>query len=286
MSNETIFREVDEELRGDRMRQLWNRFGPYLIGGAVAVVLVVAGNEGWSWWQASNAARSSDQFYAALELAETGDIDGAQAALDTVQAEASGGYPTLARFRQASLLAAEGQREEAIAAYDALSTSETNPRLRELALVLSAYLLVDDGNVAAVEQRVGGLVTPDNPMRSPAREAIGLTQYQAGEFDAALATFEDVLSDPLTGPEIRERVQIYAAQLVALGAGEAADEAASQEAAPADADVPAVEAAAATETAAPVEEEPVPEIPAPLASGESAADAPESGEPAADASAD
>src|SRR5687767_14090411 len=116
MSNETIFREVDEELRGDRLRALWKRFGPYIIGAAVAVVLVVAVNEGWTWWQNSNAARSSDQFYAALALAESGDVAGAQESLNGVVAQGSGGYPTLAHFRQAALLAREGNTQAAVAA--------------------------------------------------------------------------------------------------------------------------------------------------------------------------
>jgi hypothetical protein len=249
MSNDTIFREVDEELRGDRMRRIWKRFGPYVIGAAVAVVLLVAANEGWKWWQASSAARSSDQFYAALELAENGDVAGAQTALNTVVTEGSGGYPTLARFRQASLLAVDGKRDEAIAAYDALSTSETNPRLRELALVLAGYLLVDNQDVAAVRQRVGGLVEPSNPMRHAAREAIGLTQYASGDLDGALATFEEILADPLAGQELRGRVQVYAAQLASLGATGPQEEAATE--APADpaaaeteAEPPAVEPAA------------------------------------------
>src|SRR5690606_21918956 len=110
-------------------------------------------NEGWSWWQASNAARSSDQFYSALELAEAGDVAAAQEALNAVVADGSGGYPMLARFRQASLLASDGKTAEAVAAYDAIATTETNPRLREMALVLAANLLVDGGDVAAVQQR-------------------------------------------------------------------------------------------------------------------------------------
>ncbi|HEY9013405.1 MAG TPA: tetratricopeptide repeat protein, partial [Devosia sp.] len=124
MSNETIFREVDEELRGDRLRNLWRRFGPYVIGAAVAIVLLVAINEGWSWWQGSQAAAASDKFYAALEIADGTDVAAAQKAFEDVEATSPAGYATLARFREAGLLAKEGKADEAIAAYDSLATSE------------------------------------------------------------------------------------------------------------------------------------------------------------------
>ncbi|MHB1103671.1 MAG: tetratricopeptide repeat protein [Devosia sp.] len=264
MSNDTLLREVDDELRGDRMRALWKRFGPYVIGAAVAIVLIVAVNEGWAWWQKSNAARSSDQFYAALELAEGTDLAAAQEALDKVIAEGSGGYPTLARFRQASLLAKDGKIAEAVAAYDALANAETNPRIRELALALGAYLLVDGADVAAVRQRVGGLMTPDNPMRNAAREAMGLTQYKAGEINAALEIFEVILNDATASQELRGRVQIFVAQLMAEGAVSSAasatdpagpatpsvsDAPAMEVTPPADAAAPAIEAAPAADAA-------------------------------------
>jgi hypothetical protein len=178
MSNETIFSEVDEELRRERMRKLWRQFGPYIIGAAVAVVIAVGLNEGWQWWQNSNAARSSDQFYAALELAEAGDVAGAQTALDGVVASGSGNYPLLAQFRKAALLGA--------------------------------------------------------------LEAIGLTQYKAGDINGALSTFETIAADASTSSEIRQRVQVYIAQLVAEGAttsdpaADAADAAAAAEPVPAD----------------------------------------------------
>src|SRR5688572_28680334 len=231
MSNETIFREVDEELRGDRLRALWKRFGPYIIGAAVAVVLVVTVNEGWKWWQESNAARSSDQFYAALELAEAGDVAGAQAALNEVAAQGTGDYPTRARFRQASLLAKEGNTEAAIAAYDALATAQTNPRLRELALVLAGSLLVDSGDVAAVQQRVGGLAVEGHPMRNAAREAIGLAQYKAGDLNGALATLQQIMLDGTAGEDVQGRIDIFVRQLIALGATGPSGEAAAEPAA-------------------------------------------------------
>jgi hypothetical protein len=218
MSEENIFSEVDEELRSERMRGLWRRFAPYVVGAAVAIVLLVGANEGWSWWQSSNAARSSDQFYAALDLAADGDIVGAQASLETLAAEGSGEYPALARFRQAALLGEDGKIDESIAAYDALSTSLSNQHLRSLAFIFAAGALVDSGDVAAVEARVGGLISPDNAMRNSAREMLGLTQYAAGDLDAARATFEQIVSEPTVAQQTAQRIQLYIAQLISEGA--------------------------------------------------------------------
>ncbi|UJQ95182.1 tetratricopeptide repeat protein [Mariluticola halotolerans] len=238
MSEETIFTEVDEELRRERMRSIWRRVAPYVIGAAVAIVLLVAGNEGWSWWQKSNAARSSDQFYTAVELAEAGDVAAAEEALNTVIAEGSGQYPLLARFRQAALLASDGQTEEAVAAYDALSTDLPDQRMRALALVLAANLLVDAGDVGAVQSRISGLLAPEDPMRNSAREALGLTQYAAGDIDAARATFEEIIADPTGSMETLSRIQLYLAQLIAEGAADpapvAAPDTAASEATPAE----------------------------------------------------
>lgn len=265
MSNENIFREVDEELRSDRMRKLWRQTGPYIIGAAVGIVLLVAINEGWSWWQRSQAAASSEQLYAAFELADGGDIAAAQAALDELIASGSGNYPTLARFRQAGLLASEGQSAEAVALYDAIANAESNPRLRELALVLAAMQLVDAGSAADVETRVASIAVEDNPLRNAAREALGLAYYKAGDYAATQANFEAILNDPLVQNTQRSRVGFYLAQLLAEGAieTEATDAAAVSEAAPAEGaaaveEAPA-EAASAMNAAAPAADAPAAE---------------------------
>lgn len=266
MSNENIFREVDEELRSDRMRTLWRRFGPYIIGAAVAVVLAVAVNEGWAWWQNSNAARASDEFYAALDLKNGGDLAGAQTALDTIIASGNSGYAQIARFAEAGLLARQGKNAEAVAAYDALGAAEGNARLRELALVLAANVLVDSGDVAGVQQRVGGLTGADNPLRNAAREALGLAQYKAGQLDEARTSFESVLIDPLAASDMRTRMQVYLSQLAAEGALPPEVEASAEEpAAPAaEAPAPAAETAApAAETAAPAADAAQPQAAAP-----------------------
>src|SRR6218665_2483556 len=261
MSNETIFREVDEELRSDRMRNLWKRFGPYVIGGAVAVVLLVAVNEGWAWWQNSNAARASDEFYAALTLADGTDSAAAKEAFDKVEASGVSGYAPLARFRQAGLLVKEGKTDEAIAAYDALSTSESNQQIKGLALIFAAELLVDNGDVAAVQQRVGGLAEAGNPLRNAAREALGLAQYKADDLEAARASFLEIIADSGATQELVGRIQIYVGQLASLGAtGPTVEEINPATAAESVGEAPAMDTAPAME--APAMEAPAMEAPA------------------------
>ncbi|RYE11417.1 MAG: tetratricopeptide repeat protein [Hyphomicrobiales bacterium] len=218
MSNDTLLREVDEELRRDRMRKLWRQGAPFIIGAAVGVVLLVAGYEGWNWYHQGNSARSSDQFYAAAAIADGTDFEAAKTALDGVIATGSGAYPALAQFREASLLAQAGRTDEAVAAYDSLSTSLSDGHLRELALVMAGNLLVDGGDVAAVENRVGGSIAPDSPLRNAAREVLGLAQYKAGQLDAAMTTFTAIVDDPLAARDLTGRVQIYIQQLLAEGA--------------------------------------------------------------------
>ena len=261
MSDDTIFSEVDEDLRADRMRQLWRRFGPWLLGAAVLVVLLVAVNEGWRWYRDSVAAASSDKLYAAMDLLDSGDIVGAQAALNEVIASGSGSYPELARFAQAAILADQGKVDEAVAAYDALANTLTNTRLRETALLLAAQSLADSGDVDGVRSRLAGLLAPDNPFRSVARETLGLTEYAAGDADAARREFEQIINDPQTSLDLLRRVQIFDAQLRSEGAAdpsapdEPATEAPASDApaadAPADpaADAPADPAAADPDTA-------------------------------------
>jgi hypothetical protein len=253
MSNDNFISEINEELRSDRLRTFWRRFGVYVIGIMVGIVLLVGVQEGWTWWTSSNSARSSDEFYTALKLADGGDYAGADKALQQIEATGFAGYPELAKFRAAGLLAQQGKVAEAVAGYDALAGTEKNVRLREVALALAGMLLVDGGDVAQVEQRVGTLATGASAMRNVAREALGLVNVKAGKFDEAQKQFQAIIDDVATGNDQKQRVSLFQAQLVAEGAPIPVKPEASATPAPADgAAAPA--AAATTDAAAPAAE--------------------------------
>src|SRR6476620_8362432 len=86
-----IFREVDEDIRREQYKKLWDRFGIYVIGLAVLIVVLTAGYRGWVYWQDRQAQAAGDRFLAALQLATDGKHTEAEAALATIAADGTGG---------------------------------------------------------------------------------------------------------------------------------------------------------------------------------------------------
>ena len=52
-----IIREVDEELRRERMMKLWERYGIYVVAVAVLVVVAVGGWRVWEWYSTREAGK-------------------------------------------------------------------------------------------------------------------------------------------------------------------------------------------------------------------------------------
>ena len=165
-----IFREVDEDLRREQYKRLWDRFGSYVIGLAVLIVVAVGGFKAWEWWETSRAAATGDRFLAALVLSEEGKHDEAIAALDAVAVDGSGDYPMLAIFRSAGEKAAAGDGDGAVAAYDAIATrSGVPPLVGDLARIRAALILADSESPQNLISRIGDLaadrqsLAPDGP---------------------------------------------------------------------------------------------------------------------------
>jgi hypothetical protein len=219
-----ILREVDEELRHERYKKLWDRYGLYVVGAAVLLVLAVAGWRGWEWYAARQAAESSVRFEAAMQLSRDGKPAEAEKAFDQLSKDGAAGYRTLARFRDAAETA-KTDAKAGVAAFDAIAadTSLEAP-MRDIARVQAAYLLVDIASVAEIKGRMDPLAVPGGAFRHSANEIIGLAHYRAGEYEQTAKIFASIVGDPETPPALRQRAQV----VNALVAGAASAKSAKQ----------------------------------------------------------
>jgi hypothetical protein len=238
-----IFKEVDEDIRRDQLRKLWDRFGPYVIGLAVLIVVATAGYRGWEFWRERQAETSGDQFAAAIDLATAGKHDEAIAALQTLEKDGTGGYPVLAQFRIGGEQALKGDTTAAIATFDAIAASNAPVEIQNMARLRSALLLVDTASVADLEKRVGDLAATGNAWRHTAREILGLAAYRTGDLKAAQKYYTDLNTDTDAPNEIHQRARLMLALIDAkLGVTPPADTAPAADATavpPAPTDTPA-----------------------------------------------
>ena len=243
-----IFHEVDEEVRREQLKKLWERYGNYAVAAAVVLVAAVAAWRGYMWWEGKKAAESGAAFEAASTLAETGKRSEAEAAFGKIAVDGTSGYRHLARMREAAELA-QTDAKAAIAAYDQIAADGTSgyrhlarmreaaefaqtdpkaaiaaydqiaadgavgPALQDLAALRAGALLIDAGSFEEARQRLEPLAANDRTFRHTAREFLVLAAWRAGDTTAAKHWFDLLMTDAQTPPATRSRVE----KLMALG---------------------------------------------------------------------
>jgi hypothetical protein len=219
MSDDSFFREVNEEIRQQRARDLWERFGPAMIVLAVLVVIGTALFVAYEYWTESRANRYGDDFSQALTLANSGKPDEALAALKTLETDGYGAYPVLARMRAATVLVDKGDFDAAVKGFDAVAADTSVPEIiRDMARLRAGFVLVDHGSYEDVAKRVDGLTADTNTLRHAAREALGLSAWKEGKASDALKLFEQISSDDGAPRNARERATLMSELIRGSGA--------------------------------------------------------------------
>lgn len=215
MSDGDFVREVDEAVRQEEMKRLWDRYGIYILFGAVAIVAGVAGYKGWVYWQQTQSANAGARFTGALTLNEEGKTEDAVTAFRDIASQGPAGYRALSLFQLAAAAVKAGKTAEAVKAYDELAAdSSVDTVLRGFATIQAAMLLVDEAGLDEIKQRVGSLAEGTGPWRHSAREILGLVAYRTGDNALAESYFTRALVDPGIPQNMRRRAEMMLALVV------------------------------------------------------------------------
>lgn len=197
--------EVDDELRRERLNAIWSAYGKYIIGLAILVVVLVAGNELYTW-QKENAERVNSSRYAeAIENGKNGNLS-LIASIESALPDLDVGYATLAGMQAAAAKVKERDYAGAIADYDAIAETSDDKALADLAGLLSAMLLANEqGDLNTARSKLSVIAVLGEPYYYSALEQMALIDLQQGNETSTLETLEILISDPETPPSIKER---------------------------------------------------------------------------------
>ena len=204
---DTFLKEVDEELRKERVNQFVARYGWWI---AAAIVLVLGAIGGFIWWQGrqeANAAAQGETLLEALQGIESGNRNAASPKLGELAASDVEGYRVGAQFARASVQAEAGNTQAAIATLRAIAEDEDVAEpYRQAALVRQTALEFDRLQPQAVIQRLGPLARrPGQPWFGSAGEMIGIAHLKMRRPDLAGPLFQRIGRDETVPPSIRTR---------------------------------------------------------------------------------
>ncbi|QWG21566.1 tetratricopeptide repeat protein [Bradyrhizobium sediminis] len=208
-----LFDEVDEDVRRDQLKKLWEQYSIYIVAGAFLIVAAVGGWRGYQYLEAKKAAEAGAAFDKAAELSEQNKHSEAEAAFNDLAAKAPSGYRMLARLRAA---AEAGSRDPQAAAklYDdiAADRSVSAPE-QDLARVRAAGLLLETSTYPNMLQRLEPAAAPGATFRHTARELLALSAWRTNDTTAARKWLDLIANDGETPPSLRSRAEALQALL-------------------------------------------------------------------------
>lgn len=206
-----IFHEVDEEVRRDQLKKLWERYSIYIVALAVLIVAGIGGWRGYEYYVGKKAAAAGAAFESAVTLSEQGKYAEADAAFAKVAAEAPAGYNALSRLRAAAALA-QVKPADAVKAYDAIAADRSiGQTMQDLAALRAGLLLVDSATLADLRSRLDPLAEPSRTFRHTAREVLALSAWRNHDAATAKRYIDMIAGDAETPPGARARIDVLSA---------------------------------------------------------------------------
>jgi hypothetical protein len=214
-----IFHEVDEEVRREQLKKLWERYGNYAIAACLLIVVGVGAWRGYEWWESKKASEAGAAFEQAATLAEEGKHPEAEAAFAKLAIDGSASYRVLARLREAAELA-RPDRQAAVKAYDEIAADRSAGQvIQDLAALRAAFLLVDGASYGEMRARLEPSAAAERTFRHSARELLALSAWKAGDMGAARQWTEMIIADPQTPQGTRSHAPVLSELIAASGKG-------------------------------------------------------------------
>jgi len=208
-----LFDEVDEEVRREQLKKLWERYSIFIVAGALLIIAAVGGWRGYQYFEAKKAAEAGAAFEAAAELSEQNKHTEAEAAFTKLAATAPYGYRVLARLRAAAEVAFRDPQAAAKLYDDIAADRSVGASEQDLARIRAAGLLLDTTSYPNMRQRLESATAPDATYRHTARELLALSAWRANDTAAARQWLEMIANDGETPASLRSRAEALQALL-------------------------------------------------------------------------
>lgn len=206
---EAFIKEVDEDLKNESMKKLWDKYGLYIILIVVVSLTLAVSFEGIKGWYVKKLEARSDTYAYALSMQNLGKYQESIDNLDYISSHDYGIFSELAKLQKVNVLLDEGKKEEALTLLKALvADSKLSPALRDAATIKYASYLLDNGSADEIKALLSGIAdNTDNKWNPTAREMLALLALREGDNDTAKEIYGKLLNEENTPEALKNRIK-------------------------------------------------------------------------------
>jgi hypothetical protein len=202
-----LFDEVDEDVRRDQLKKLWEQYSIFIIAGALLIIASVGGWRGYEYVEARKAAEAGAAFDKAVELSEASKHTEAEAAFADLAAKGPAGYRVLARLRMATEVASRDAPAAAKLFDEIAADRSVGVAAQDLARIRAAQLLLETATYPNMKERLEAAAAPGATFRHTARELLALSAWRANDAAATRQWLDLIANDGETPPSLRSRAE-------------------------------------------------------------------------------
>ncbi|MDP9086322.1 MAG: tetratricopeptide repeat protein [Pseudomonadota bacterium] len=208
--SETFAREVDENLRRDRLRDAAQAYGKWAIAGVVLLLVAIGAFLLWRDHQGRQAATDSEALAQAIDDIGGGNVKAVPGELAPLKDAHADAISVSARLTEAAFAIQQNDRAKALAVYkDIAADNGVAQPWRDLATIRQTALEFDSLPPQGVIDRLAPLAISGQPWFGSAGEMTALALLKAGRRNEAARLFGTIANDKGVPESIRGRaVQI------------------------------------------------------------------------------
>ncbi len=207
-ADDILFQEINEELKQEKMRNFWKKYGILATVVVIAALTFAVSFESIKAWQNKKAQTWSDAYAYAYNLQIQGKYDESIAVFKDIEQQNGGIYRDIAQMQIANVLLEQAKNDEALTVLTALvNNPDANASIQNMAVFKLASYKLDNAPREEVEALLNRLIIDNGSWVNVAKEMKAMLEIREGNLSQALEIYNDILNNNELSDTLKSRVQ-------------------------------------------------------------------------------
>lgn len=203
---DAFIQEVDEDVKNDSLKALWDKYGLFVIAFVVIAVSAAVSFDRLQAWRTALSQRKTEAYVAATSLGTTAEEKIGN--LQQISKDNQGLFSDFAKLQIANLLLADGKQDEALTALEKLANEkEVNKEVKHIALMKLATYRVDTMGKDEFAALLQPVLAENNSWTPMAQDLLAMSAIQNGDIETAREIYTKLLKIKDLPENFRNKVQ-------------------------------------------------------------------------------